>query len=97
MLALSRSLSSNKKKLHRVDGRIIETVLSLSNGTQINGTIIDQLEFYSQEKSSNPEKNQGIPFREEYPGYSIYYVRGFMNKYIHQIQFIWRSDRFKIE
>ena len=87
MLPLPKFHLNSKGKIYRVNG----TTVRLMDGPAANRTIINGLKFHSDcgEISPSSPVTDGVPFSEEYPGYSIHSVRGYMNKYIHQIQFVW--------
>ena len=84
---------NEKTKLFRVTGCVDHRMIRLNNGTYINQTIIDGLEFESDDKEKSftyTETTGKEKFIEAHHGYSIHYVRGEMSDFIHQIQFVWR-------
>lgn len=91
MSALPDFKFASNDKIRRVSGHIVQQTVRSKNGTKLNQTIINGLQFYSHNSKISPSFNgqEGVPFSEEYPGYSIHSVRGYMDKYIHQIQFVW--------
>ncbi|CAF0711831.1 unnamed protein product [Adineta steineri] len=79
------------EKIQRVEGQYLNKTIVFSNGTNVTMPIITGLQFYTTKGHASPSYagEEGVTFEEEYEGYTLWYVTGRSDEYIHQLQFYW--------
>ncbi|CAF4047744.1 unnamed protein product, partial [Adineta steineri] len=79
------------EKIQKVEGHYLNKTIVFSNGTNVTMRIITGLQFYTTKGHASPSYagEEGVMFEEEYEGYTLWYVTGRSDEYIHQLQFYW--------
>ncbi|CAF0728561.1 unnamed protein product [Adineta steineri] len=80
------------EKIARVEGQYLKKIITFSNGTNLTMPIITGLQFYTTNGHASPSysgNEEGDMFEEEYKNYTLWYVTGRSDEYIHQLQFYW--------
>ncbi|CAF1139614.1 unnamed protein product [Adineta steineri] len=79
------------EKIQSVEGHYLNKTIVFSNGTILTMRIITGLRFYTTKGYASPSYagEEGEMFEEEYENYTLWYVTGRSDEYIHQLQFYW--------
>ncbi|CAF0718906.1 unnamed protein product [Adineta steineri] len=80
------------EKIQKVEGHYLNKTIVFSNGTNVTMPIITGLQFYTTNGHASPSYSgdeEGKMFEEEYENYTLWYVTGRSDEYIHQLQFYW--------
>ena len=86
------------QRVSRVEGQVIERMVSCNNGSNVTRSIITGLRFSNEDVASlSYDGPSGEKFSEDFSGYTLGYVKGnsaqcnegSRGQYINQIQFVW--------